>query len=271
MTSRGFGALPDTKDSRDSLYLSSDLVGSTAQSAQSLDMIPLVYRDPVMGWPDQLQTKSCVGYAICQAIWVASKRLGIQGIEFGSPVATYFHAVARRVGWNKFTDDGSSPRNAWESLRQIGLVPFRVWPGKNKMSNWNQVAQSVGTQPSPDCYRQSIDFSFIRYLWIQSFGLQRKNEIQQAITSGLPVALTLSLDDTFGAWKPGDIPWNRKADIIGLHHVCAVGYEKAGLWIANSWGGGFGENGLALISWDTISSEETSSIAIPDFSLFEEV
>lgn len=42
-------------------------------------------------------------------------------------------------------------------------------------------------------------------------------------------------------------------ELIGGHAVHACGYDDNGLYVQNSWGEGWGENGLALITWNELA------------------
>ncbi|RMG92018.1 MAG: peptidase C1, partial [Candidatus Dadabacteria bacterium] len=54
-----------------------------------------------------------------------------------------------------------------------------------------------------------------------------------------------------GWYEPGDdgvIPW--RPDRVGGHAFAIVGYDERGFWIQNSWGAGWGQGGLALVTYD---------------------
>jgi len=51
-----------------------------------------------------------------------------------------------------------------------------------------------------------------------------------------------------GAVKNGKIPF--KSGSIGGHAFAVVGYNQEGFWVQNSWGGNWGDNGVALWSYE---------------------
>jgi hypothetical protein len=262
----GTGAYPDDDDDRDRRYLAKDLVGGTFVRTKAMDLLTHVYIDPVLGWLNQLSGETCVGFAWCQTLYTYLHSLGSDA-PMGSPLALHFHGAARGVGWDHVTNDGIKPRNALESTRELGLVPFDKWPRKGTVRTWEDMAALVAKQPDPACYREAIDMDWLRYHWIKSFGAEREYDVKQTLSAKRPIALTLTVDDSFQDWTLDKGAWKRTRDVRGYHYVAAVGYEPAGLWIANSYGSGFGQLGYALISWDTIRSGETRSLAVPDVNL----
>ena len=260
----GFGALDDTVDERDKLYPARDLVGATPVKTLAMELIPHVYVDKRLGWCNQHHSSACVGYAITQTIWTYLSSLGIKQ-QYGSPIGLYFHAIARSRGWHSVTDDGSQPRHAWESIRELGLIPFSSHP--IGASSWGDVAARVCSHPAPDCYRQAIDMDWIRYHWIMSYGAECKREMQQTLSSGRPFAASFTLGEDFFDWQLSNGPYRRKSKVAGYHYMPCVGYDQGGVWCANSHGIGFGQMGYVLISWDTMVSVETRSKAVPDVNL----
>lgn len=265
--SLGFGALPDDDDPRDRRYIARDLVGATPVKASAMGLVDKVYTHPKLGWPNQRWSSACCGYGTTQTVYTYLRSLGGEPKAImGSPLATYFHAVARGVGWENVTDDGSKPRHAWESLREFGLVPFDKWPRISVVSSWDDVARFAAKQPDPDCYRESIDYDWLRYHWIMSYGAECKRDMQKTLSAGRPFAASFTLGEDFRDWTGIKGPYKRKAAIAGYHYMACVGYEAQGVWCANSHGIEFGQLGYILMSWDTMTSAETRSKAVPEIN-----
>ncbi len=76
-----------------------------------------------------------------------------------------------------------------------------------------------------------------------------REEIKACIASGQPAVIALLLPSDFG-WQSGHGPATS-----GYHQVCAVGYDREYVTILNSWGPGFGRNGLGSILWDYLEAD----------------
>ncbi|MGC2522225.1 MAG: hypothetical protein WA417_06245 [Stellaceae bacterium] len=80
--------------------------------------------------------------------------------------------------------------------------------------------------------------------------------VKGAIASRHPCVLAMLLpsdfNDQFG--KNGDCV----SDVVtnGYHQVCVVGYTQDTAMILNSWGGGWGTNGIGSVKWEFLQKQE---------------
>ncbi len=80
-------------------------------------------------------------------------------------------------------------------------------------------------------------------------------KLKQTLASGRPVALTIGVFGRF-EWASGSgviSSAGQLGPMLGLHEVLAVGYDRRGVKIMNSWGPYWGDAGYGILDWNYIS------------------
>lgn len=247
----GLGLIPDDPDPRD---LPIGALVETDAPAPDSDSVAFQCH-PVL---DQETTESCVLFAAAQSLWIVQGSLGVTTRFLLSPLAGYHDARRLRGGRDcTLVDLGCSPRFAWEALRTLGPVSWEDWPF---------VAANVNAEVPWNARRNAIDRDWLAYFRIEEEGDARCHAIKRAINQGYAPSIGLTVDQGLVDWAGPD-PWRRTGPVIGRHMVTVTGYDPSGVHIVNSWGYGWGIAGHGLLSWDTIRSEETTDLTVPQIDL----
>ena len=247
---RGMGALLQPEDYRDYdagvLFDESDL----PESVDLTDHLPGIF--------DQGSTNSCVGWAVCTASYVRAKAAGLQNVYYPSPMALYALGRARLTGSPKvpLVDRGSQPRSVLAAAATWGLIPETAYgfdPAKiNQRPTWRAIDAGVG-------------FRLKEYYWVLTHGHARVLDAKRALANGYPVIMSVAVDPSFedhmtiAIGKP-------TTQIRGYHMITLVGYRPGTsgtvFQVANSWGTGWGSNGLGWLSEERLTDLTTNSIAV---------
>lgn len=226
---RGFGYLPDADDARD-LRLGA-LLGGLATS-EPPPSASLRHRD--VGPKDQGPTESCTGQAWAQALRLAWLRQGVACPEL-SALAIYF--------WGR-AEHGEQHLDAGSYLRTAGAAVMRY--GAAAESAWQFRSVAVNRQPPWQAYRSAYDRRGMRGYYRVSPG--DVDGVRRAIAAGFPVVGGWRVNEEFVAWNGrGTIP-AQSGRLVGGHALPIVGYAPDGTFdLLNSWGGGWGQNGYAIV------------------------
>jgi C1A family cysteine protease len=199
---------------------------------------------------DQKTTESCVLNAKQQLHWIGQ---GVQGAKTRvrmSRLFGYYNSRCKHGSQN--VDMGTMPRSSWKAIAGLGVCPETDWPFDTS---------EVNTKPTWKAYKNAIDQKWLKgYYQIYEFGAARCERVKQALSQNHPVIFGMGVGPEFESYKSGVLPI--PSEILGLHMVCAVGYDQEGLIIANSWGEDWGipapdfeskfKGGFAKLSWDLV-------------------
>lgn len=238
---RGFGLLPDPT-SYDGFGLAPRYRRSSVPSRYDLS------DHCELGW-DQGGTNACVAFAIAQQLLVLGRYAGLDLPEM-SKGAAYYHArlglVPTRPDGTLTQDDGCYPSRCYAKLLQYGI------PDE---SRWNWTEGSVNSMPPWDVWQAATEQDWLSVQPLRSQGSDLCNDIRSLISSGIPVCVGVECDDAFMDHDPQDGPWTRLLPSLGRHYLCAVRYDLSGLWVLNSWGRSWGQDGYGLLSWREVCVE----------------
>jgi len=211
---------------------------------------------------DQGSAPACVGFAVAQAMRV---RWCAQIEEARSPAAMTDHDVplpsalwvwwhARQAEGNERRAVGSKIRNAFRAVVRFGVPEDRWWPSADPLG-------SAGQSPSPMARRCAWDLrtragrgATVNYYRIPA-GAGAPAQVRWALIHRLPVVFGTDVDSGFGAVRRhlDPLPTPDEDRIVGGHALTAVGYRPDAVLVCNSWGLGWGNRGLAWLSWSWIS------------------
>lgn len=222
-----FGYRPDPVDKRDRMLASLGL-------STDVPLEATVIRRPI-SIKNQLNTGSCVGQAVAQAVDLAIVGDDTKSQD-RSALFVYYNS-RKESGDDTIVDNGTYLRTAIKSVQKFGVCPEPAWPFSvskvNRMPVWN-------------AYRTSHDLRGIRgYYRIDSGDLA---DVKRAIASGRPVVAGWQVDAAFKAHRGSVVVGAQHEPFVGGHAMVVVGYTAVHWTIVNSWGTGWGDNGMATVN-----------------------
>jgi hypothetical protein len=231
--------VPDRLDLRDRPYIPpvAKAPPASANSLERLRVRPL----------DQQDTSACTGFALSACINILLHRSGRADETPVSPFMLY--DMARR--YDEFPgpvekDTGSSLRGAMKGWYKHGVCGMDLWrrvdmpPATLDKSDWWLDAARrplgayyrVDTRSVTDMHAAIHDVGVLYASAICHEGWEEGGQLTPAQRRG---------------WA---IPYRRAAPSDGGHAFVIVGYDRRGFLILNSWGGGWAEGGVAVLTYD---------------------
>jgi hypothetical protein len=234
----GLGAIPPTTRVAASAFLAS--AGRLRMALPT--SVDLSQNAPAIG--DQGPVGSCAPWAIGYGI------LGYYAKtqpHAGAP----FAALSLYNIVNGGVDGGSRSTDIYAALQAKGIVEQSVWThgatDYRSQPNGTEAANALKHRTSGGSYLFSG----------QNQGTAARTAVETALAAGKPVALGIPVYTPFEYLNSTDsvmTPAKATGAMLGGHMVAAYGYDPTGVKIANSWGGGWGRNGWATLSWDFVDT-----------------
>jgi hypothetical protein len=231
--------VPDRLDLRDRPYAPpvAKAPPASAKSLEGLRVRPLNQKD----------TNACTGFALSACINILLHRAGRADEAPVSPFMLY--DMARR--YDEFPgpvekDAGSSLRGAMKGWYKHGVCRADLWrlldmpPATLDKSDWwlDAVRRPLGayyrvdTRSVTDMHAAIHDVGVLYASAICHEGWDEGSDLTPAQRRG---------------WA---IPYRKTAPEDGGHAFVIVGYDKRGFLILNSWGSDWGDDGLAVLTYD---------------------
>jgi hypothetical protein len=225
---RTFDAMPDTVDFRDIMYRPA-LVEVPPESDLNS------YRK--MGIPvlDQGSEGACTGFGLATLANYLVRGRGKKAT--GDEVSAWMlYAMAKRYDeWPGVNYSGSSARGAMKGWHKHGVCALRLWKDSTASSDLDeQRAADAITRPIGAYFRVNHKDLVAMHAAITEVGI---------------LYATARVHAGWQAVKRGDKEIVYSPDLIGAHAFAIVGYDREGFWIQNSWGPGWGSQGLARVSY----------------------
>lgn len=239
MTDRGLGYRKDlysADDVRFSAARSGLLLG--AQSLPETDLHLVEHAHPVM---DQGGSESCVGMTIANMGYIMQS---VAGMDAVLPSPGFIWWNSRKSHSDERLNIGTYMRNAFHTLRDLGIAPEKLWPV-------SEIDWKFAERPSHLAYQHAYDARFeVDYIRLDGAGDMLKQQVKSCIVQGLPVGIGCLVSKKFvqlGHHGLVDIP--EGDPIAGGHAMCVIGYDWQGVIVRNSWGTGWGNGGDGHLSW----------------------
>jgi hypothetical protein len=215
---------------------------------------------------DQGPLGSCVTWAIDYAMLGWYSRHDARPGQPFHPMYT-FSQIKKPDGQGGF---GSYPEDALKiALKQ----------GTDTMAHYRHTLTDYGTPPNAAEMTNAASYKISGYETLFSNanlaggGASGTLLIEKAIAAGKPVAIQMRLRPGFYALDGRNLASMTTANDIdaagvskGLHEVLALGYDKDGLIIQNSWGADYGYKGRVRLSWKIVSQDVISAHTISGFA-----
>lgn len=214
---------PDVPDNRDWIYQP-----ALIELAEYIDP-PVHTRRNIL---DQKSEGACTGFAVAGAINLLNQRAG-RDIQV-SPRMLY--EMAKRCDeWPGEDYDGSSLRGAINGWKNMGVCEDSVWPyrvGPNKGDLTIERAKNARNHTIGAYYRLKPEIS----------------HFHAAMNETGVVAVSANVHSGWDNPRDGVIKFNKTTS--GGHAFIIIGYNDKGFWVQNSWGKDWGDNGVALWTYE---------------------
>lgn len=181
---------------------------------------------------DQKSEGACTGFSLAGAINMLHHRAGQDTTV--SPRMLY-EMAKRSDEWPGEEYDGSSLRGAIRGWRNMGVCEEEYWPyrvGRNKGELTIDAAKNARNHTLGAYYRLSPIIS----------------HFHSALNETGVIAVSAKVHSGWNQPVSGVI--EQRTKMIGGHAFIIVGYNDKGFWIQNSWGKKWGDNGVALWSYE---------------------
>ena len=215
-------ALPDVPDYRDRWYQPT--------------LAPL---KPVLEPPPPSETHildqgvegACTGFGLAAIVNLLHRR---QGRDVKVSAKMLYEMAKRYDEWKGENYEGSSCRGAIKGWYHMGVCSEGLWPPDSK--------EMTLTMPRAKDARAHTIGAYYRI---------QKNIVDMHAALNETGAVYASADVHSGWMSPkkdGSIPYRKQK--IGGHAFAVVGYNDKGFFVQNSWGPGWGSNGIGLWSYE---------------------
>lgn len=248
---RGLGFLPDPAE-----IVEAELVAHNARA-----LVPSPTRSPeVFTWVptgavpvarDQETTSSCVSQSIVASATARAALLD-RKIE---PSVMALYAFSRLLESPRalLHDTGSSPSRAIEAARSLGFVAESRWPFS--------VAR-IDVQPPIDIFQAGQDARLGQHYRITP-GRGAARAIKEAVVAGYFPIFSMSVDEAYDRYDGSDVYRAPSGRVLGRHMQTIVGYAYDDFEVLNSWGTGWGRDGMSRIAGSILESSDVISIIVP--------
>lgn len=218
---RVFNARRDTIDFNDRLY------------QPPLILVPRqVKPKAVLPALDQGKSTACTGFALATVIQFLLRER--QDTPEENVSAEMLYDLAKRYDeWAGIGYDGSSARGAMKAWHKHGVCLKNTWGGRLTFA----IAKESATRPLGAYYRVNHKDLVSIHTAINEVGILYATS---AIHTGW---LNVSQTDP-------RVKQDSKSAMLGGHAFVITGYDQDGLYIQNSWGEEWGNNGIAHLSYD---------------------
>lgn len=250
---RGLGFLPDPSDIVDAETIARPLRALTGSSISELpDAWTWAVTGAVPPARDQSITSSCVGQALAASVQIRAAIMGHSVV----PSASAIYAIARMLDQSRdmpLVDVGSSPSRAIEGAKEWGMVAESRWPFS---------VAAVDTKPPLDVFQNGLDATLGQHYRIPS-GWGALDAIKRALVSGYIPIFAMTVDEAYDRYDGTSVYSAPGGRSLGRHMQAIVGYAGDAFEVLNSWGSGWGRDGIARIGSSVMASSDVSSIIVP--------
>lgn len=240
MTNAWYGCRRDTRDARDHEFLPRAI-----RLPETVDLRQ--WCPPVM---DQGALGSCTAHGITGAFRTIRAKAGLSPFPM-SRLQLYYDE--RKAEGTIASDAGAEIRDGIKCLAKIGVAHEALWP---------YAISKFKTLPPAKAYDDAHKFEALTYQRVPVSA----SGIKQALASGSPVIIGVSLYDSFeddAVAKTGIVPMPNlhKEKLVGGHCMYAVGYgQKPGMiTVRNSWAGDWGDKGDCYFHEEYLGSTKFGS------------
>lgn len=222
-------AVPDVPDRRDLAY-------RPALVRLAPRMVPKVDPGDIL---DQQQEGACTGFGLAAVI---NRLNGLRSLPMRVSARMLYEMARKFDEWPGEAYSGSSCRGAIRGWHAMGVCEEGVWPYVPGQPGDLTVVRAK------DARRNTIG-AYYRVA-------PRVSDFHAALNEAGCLYVSASVHDGWAKAKVGngrktavpEIPY--RAGTIGGHAFAIVGYDERGFYVQNSWGSGWGKDGVALWTYE---------------------
>lgn len=228
---RRLNVRPDTVDFRDLMYVPTLIEVGTAIPLDAYTKVGV----PIL---DQGEEGACTGFGLAAVVHYLLRRRRVK--PDAAPVSPrMLYAMARRYDeWPGEDYEGSSCRGAMKGWHKHGVCAEKLWrhdPARPD-STLNET-RSADAQGRP----------------LGAYFRVNHKDLVAMHAAISEVGVLYAAANVHSGWddvkKDGLIRFDDKSKLLGGHAFAIVAYDKAGFWIQNSWGDGWGMGGFGHLSY----------------------
>ncbi len=220
------------------------------------------YRSDVPDILDQGQLGSCVAQGGFGAVRLKHVFDGIKDPKLGNRLHAYWgiRAYAGNTDW----DSGGQIRNMFRYLNEYGFMPEEDTEDGHDVKLFKEMPSKVDRQKMHD--QKNKQEGQVRYYRISETGEDRVEAMKIAMANKGVIEMGVGVTQRFMDFDGnGAIPAPLEGEkILGGHAFYLAGYNSYGVWKVGSWGRGWGEQGIGLLSWDYVRNERAPDIWVVD-------
>lgn len=176
---------------------------------------------------------ACTGFALAAAINLINRR---SHISLKVSERMLYEMARRHDEWAGEDYDGSSLRGAIHGFKEMGVCPAELWPFSTRPAERGEL-----TIERAKAARANTLGAYYRLRPVVS-------DYHSAIMEVGAVVASARYHPGWDAPVDGEIVKHKPES--GGHAFAIIGYNKRGFWVQNSWGKKWGDNGLALWTYE---------------------
>ena len=176
---------------------------------------------------------ACTGFALAAAINLINRR---SHISLKVSERMLYEMARRHDEWAGEDYDGSSLRGAIHGFKEMGVCPAELWPFSTRPAERGEL-----TIERAKAARANTLGAYYRLRPVVS-------DYHSAIMEVGAVVASARYHPGWDAPVDGEIIKHKPEP--GGHAFAIIGYNKRGFWVQNSWGKKWGDNGLALWTYE---------------------
>lgn len=223
-----FDARPDTADFRDRLF-----------EPTLIEVPPRLpverFRRARVRVLDQGPDGACTGFGLATVVHFLLRTRSVEPDRTRVSPWMLYDLARRYDEWPGEDYEGSSARGAVKGWHKHGVCAARLWPRRRSRGRLTAaIARDAGRRPLGAYYRVN------------------HHDLAALHTALAEVGVLYATSWIHTGWyEPGaDGVIPRRPDRVGGHAFAIVAYDERGFWVQNSWGPGWGQRGLALVTYD---------------------
>jgi hypothetical protein len=221
-------ALPDKRDDRDKPFV--------AKPRQVPPEVPLAQfeecRLPVM---DQGDEHACAGFGLAAVVHYLMRRRSPHHVHVSVSARMLYEMAKRHDEWPGVQYPGSSARGALKGWHKHGVCAANLWP---------YIPDQIDRDLTESRRRDAATRPLLTYERVDKADL---GAMRAAVVSAGIVYVSARVHM---GWRKvgrnGRIP--RSGEMLGTHAFAIVGYDRAGFWLQNSKGTGWGARGFGHLA-----------------------
>lgn len=272
MRVNGLGYKPDHNDPRDFKF--GQLLRASAAPPPRSDALKSYAGD----LSDQEDAEGCVGWSLSGALLARwNYLLALQNLPPMTvrPSAMWVWWLARKLEGTQGSNVGCYIRSATKQIAAMGVCSEAHWKSNPPTELVDPSHPRFALQPSVDAFQHAADQRFpVGYYRVGDLLVERKAQMQQAMSSGFPIVLGTQITTAFmalGQHAPLQPPTSTD-QIAGGHALRCLYYDELGVYGPNTWqdkekGIYWGNDGWFALSWEYVLWQYTQDLWAVDAAL----